>query len=255
MSSMHVRPIWHAAPVGLSRLTLVFVLLTVMGRAAAMFGPASWRGLMAPVCIAMAALPWIVLSPDGRSQIGICWPERPFWRRTGLVLAACAGAAAAAASFWLGAALYGATPGHWFVSIARTYHEQAGLQAGQDWSLLRLHLTFTLAACLFSPIGEELFFRGYLQRYLERSTSRERAARLQALLFAAVHLCHHGILVGAAGVTVMPLSAVLWMLQMYIVALVLAALRSASGSLLPAIFAHAGFNAAMNAFVFAFLWH
>jgi membrane protease YdiL (CAAX protease family) len=255
MSNMHVRPIWHAAPVGLSRLTLVFVLSTVVGRAAAMFGPPSWRGLMALVCIAMAALPWIVLSPDGRRQIGICRPERPFWRGTGLVLAVCAGAGAAAASFWLGAALYGATSGHWFVSVAHTYQQQAGLQAVKDWSLLRLHLSFTLAACLFSPIGEELFFRGYLQRYLERSTSRERAARLQALLFAAVHLCHHGILVGAAGVTVMPLSAALWMMQMYLAALMFASLRSASGSLLPAIVAYAGFNAAMNAFIFAFLWH
>ncbi|QNA90749.1 CPBP family intramembrane metalloprotease [Massilia sp. Dwa41.01b] len=160
------------------------------------------------------------------------------------------GVLAASACFWLGSMLYGAGPGHPFVSIAHNYQ----LQPTSGWSPLRLHLTFTIAACLFSPIGEEIFYRGFLQKVLEDRHGARRATLLEAALFAIVHLCHHGIVLSAAGPVLQGASAALWVGQMFLLALGFAWLRRASGSLLPAIVAHAAFNAAMNAWIFARLW-
>ena len=130
----------------------------------------------------------------------------------------------------------------------------AGRRSACCWSLLRLHLTFTIAACLFSPIGEEIFFRGFLQKVLEDRCGRTFATPMQAALFALVHLCHHGILLTSAGVAVQPVSGALWVAQMFGLSLLFAWLRRRSDSILPAVLAHAAFNAAMNHWIFTRLW-
>jgi len=168
-----------------------------------------------------------------------------------LVRSPLAGAAAAFACLPLGRGLFGTEREHWFVSVPNGYrlHPTAG------WSLLQLHLVFTLAACLFSPIGEEIFFRGFLPKVLQAHVGPRPAVHLCAALFALVHLCHHGVTVGAAGVSVLPLSAALWVAQMYLLSLAFAWLRELSGSVWPAVAAHAAFNAAMNVAIFQFLWY
>ena len=246
MHRIDVKPFWRALPFGIAGLTLAFVLASSAGRAAAVFGPASWRALFVVVFVAMAALPWMVLSREGRRQIGLQRPRHPGWLALGLLL----GALAASACYLLGATLYGASADNWFVSIARSYQ----LQPTQGWSLLRLHLTFTIAACLFSPIGEEIFFRGFLQKVLEDRHSATRATVMEASLFALVHLCHHGVVATAAGSRVLPVSGALWVGQMFALSLMFAWLRRRSDSILPAIMAHAAFNAAMNGWIFARLW-
>lgn len=246
MRAIDVKAGWRAAPFGIAGITLAFVLASTVARAAAMFGPASWRALFMVTCLAMAALPWVLLSRTGRRQIGLQRPRHPAWLPLSLAL----GALAASASFWLGFALYGAGPEHWFVSVARNYR---GMPTA-GWSLLQLHLTFTIAACLFSPIGEEIFFRGYLQKVLEDRHGRTRATLMEAALFALVHLCHHGILVSATGIALQGVSGALWVGQMFLLSLLFAWLRRAGDSILPAILAHAAFNAAMNGWIFARLW-
>ena len=236
----------QALPGGIYGPVLAFAAITSAVRAAAMFGPASWRGLFMLACIAMALLPWLLLDRAGRRGIGLQRARHPSWLLAGLA----GGALAASLCYWLGAALYGAGPDNWFVSIARNYR----LQPTAGWSLLQLHLVFTSVAILFSPIGEEIFFRGLLQKVLEERHGALRATLAEAGLFALVHLCHHGILAGAAGWTILPVSGALWVAQMFLLSLALAWLRRRSGSLLPAIAAHAAFNAAMNAWIFARLW-
>jgi membrane protease YdiL (CAAX protease family) len=69
-----------------------------------------------------------------------------------------------------------------------------------------------------------------------------------------VHLCHHGLLLTAGGFTLRPLSGAVWVALMFLTALLFAYLRKRSGSLMPAIVAHAGFNLVMNLTIFGFLW-
>src|SRR5436190_289841 len=155
-------------------------------------------------------------------------------------------------NIWLLAvALFGSGDDNWFVSIARNYQRQMDTTG---WDLLRLHLVFTVPAMIFSPIGEELFFRGYLQHVLERRFSARASTLAECAAFAAIHLCHHGLYNSAAGLGLRPLSGAIWMLLMFCAAMLFAWLRKRSGSLLPAIVSHAAFNMVMNRTIFGFLW-
>lgn len=170
-----------------------------------------------------------------------------------LLHGAAAGAAAALACFGAAWLLAGAGAGadNPFVTIAASYRatfDTAGL------GLLPLYLAFTLPAVLFSPIGEEVFFRGLLQRALEQRCGVTLSTVLECGAFGMVHLCHHGLATGAAGLAPRPLSAALWVAAMCAVGWLFAALRRRSGSLLPAIAAHAAFNMTMNGAIFGLLW-
>jgi membrane protease YdiL (CAAX protease family) len=92
-------------------------------------------------------------------------------------------------------------------------------------ALHRLALFFVIA--LLVPIAEEIFFRGAVYGALRRSkTSEYQAALVTALGFT---LCH---------------ADVRQLVPILFVALLLGALRTFSGSLLPGLAAHVGFNGA-----------
>lgn len=246
MNSIDLRPALRDRALGIGALALLLSVVFVAMRAYSALGPPAARPLIALMCVAMGALPWILLSPHGRYQIGLRQSRNGAWYAAALAFAI----TVASLCFGLGFLLYGQAPDNWFVSVANSYrsHPTTG------FSLLQLHLTFTSAAVLFSPIGEELFFRGFLQKVLEQRLTPRASTCVQSGLFALVHLCHHGIVVTAAGMTLLPVSAALWVMLMFGLSLGLSWLRRASDSLLPAILAHAAFNAAMNGFIFAFLW-
>jgi membrane protease YdiL (CAAX protease family) len=137
------------------------------------------------------------------------------------------------------------------MTVAASYR---GMMDTSTFSTLMLHLVFTLPALLFSPIGEEIFFRGILQRALEQRCSARISTALECAAFGVVHLFHHGLVPGAAGWSIRLLSGALWVMVMCLTAVLFATLRQRSGSLFPAMAAHAAFNAAMNAIIFGFLW-
>ena len=216
-------------------------------RAGGTLGPVSLNFLLPLMCVAMVAVPWLLLSRDGRRQIGLQRARRGADYATG----ASVGVMAAAVCFGLGFWWFGTTPDHWYVSIANRYRQS---YQTQGLSVLQLHLVFSTAACFFSPLGEEIFFRGFLQRTLEDRFSRRRSTGIEAGFFGLVHLCHHGVAVTAGGITLRPLSGVLWVLLMSCTALCFAWIRQRSASLWPAVLAHSSFNATMNVFIFAVLW-
>jgi hypothetical protein len=113
---------------------------------------------------------------------------------------------------------------------------------------------FTIPAMIFSPIGEEIFFRGVLQRALETKFSARLSTIVESGWFGAAHLIHHGLLLTAAGLSFRPVSGLLWLLLMTLLSLVFSALRKAGNSVVPAVIAHSAFNATMNFFIFGYLW-
>jgi membrane protease YdiL (CAAX protease family) len=220
-------------------------------RVAGMLGPASLRWMVPLGFVLMTLTPWALLDAEGRRAIGLCG-VRSRWLIPGLLL----GAAAAVACGALGHLLFGVGPDNWFVSVASYYR---GTMDTTALGGVTLYLIFTTPALIFSPIGEEIFFRGLLQRALEEKLSVRMATWLECAAFGIVHLCHHGLAALWAGgvglsLSVRPLSAALWVVLMFLVALMFAQIRKRSGSLYPAIAAHAAFNAAMNAVIFLTLW-
>jgi membrane protease YdiL (CAAX protease family) len=246
MKSIDLKPGLRGRSLGIGALALLLCVLFLGMRAYAMLGPASMRGMFLLMCVAMIALPWILLSPHGRYQIGLKFPAGAGYAGAALVI----GVGGAALCFVLGYLLFGTSADNWFVSVARVYQQQPT----RGFSILQLHLTFTIVACLFSPLGEEIFFRGFLQKVLEQRLSVRASTHLEAGLFALVHLCHHGILATAAGLVLLPASGAIWVLLMFALASGFAWLRRASDSVWTAVLAHGAFNATMNACIFAWLW-
>lgn len=225
-------------------LALIFAALRVAG----MLGPASLRWMVPLGFVLMALAPWALLDRAGRCAIGLRRPDAARF-----LPAVLAGAGAAVACGALGVLLFGAGPDNWYASVATYYR---GTMDTSRLGMAALYLIFTTPALVFSPIGEEIFFRGLLQRALEERLSVRTATWLECAAFGLVHLCHHGLAVSAAGVglSVRPLSAALWVGLMFLVALMFAQIKKRSGSLYPAMAAHAAFNAVMNAVIFGYLW-
>ena len=239
--------VWKASPRGAFWGVVCLAATLAAMRAMGMLGPVSLRALLPLGFVMMAIAPWVLLTPEGRRRIGLCKAST-----NGVYVEAVVfGALAAVACGALGLAMFGAGADNWYASIA-DYYRRSVPTAGL--SLLQLHLIFTTPALLFSPLGEELFFRGILQRALEDRFSTRAATTGECALFGLVHACHHGLVATAAGITLLPRSAALWVLLMFAVAWMFAWLRKRSGSLYPAMAAHAAFNLAMNVFIFSLLW-
>lgn len=231
-------------------LLAVVLLLTVAfatTRALGTQGPPAWRWLLPAGFVLMALTPWLLHDAAGRRGIGLA----PARSRRWYAVAAGAGAAMALVCFVVGWMFFGAGSEHWYVTIANSYRRIMGASAWPTWVAW---LVFTTPALMFSPIGEEVFFRGVLQQAFERKLTNRQATTLECTLFAVVHLCHHGVWWSAAGLRWTPLSAVPWMALMFATAWLFAWLRQRSGSLYPAIVAHMAFNAAMNTTIFCLLW-
>lgn len=228
-------------------LIAVLVLIFSAMRATGALGPASLRWLLPLGFCLMAILPWVLLTREGRLTIGL---KKPMLSSQ-YILAVVCGFAAAALCFVLGLLLFGHGMDNWFVNIGNNYKS---MMDTTGMSFLMLNLIFTLPAILFSPIGEEIFYRGVLQKTLEQKLSVTSSTVIECSLFALVHLVHHGIIKTAAGLDFLPASGLLWMLQMFLVAWIFSWLRAKSGSIYIAILAHMVFNLTMNLTIFLFLW-
>lgn len=229
------------------QIAALLAMLFAAARGIGVLGPSNLRWLLPLGFVLMALLPWLLLDAAGRRRIGFA---KPVSTRIYLV-ALTAGALAALVCFAIGLALFSNGDDNWFVTIEKSY---ARMVDTNGWSTLRLHLFFTIPALIFSPVGEEIFFRGYLQDALERRFSERASTIAECAAFGLVHLCHHGLILTVVGITLRPVSGPLWVALMSGVAYLFARLRKAGGSLFPAIAAHACFNLVMNLTIFGFLW-
>jgi membrane protease YdiL (CAAX protease family) len=230
----------------LQRVVLLGLAFTAL-RAAAMLGPVILRPLFFIHCLFMISTPWLLLSRDGRQAAGIRRGGSPAIYAGALVF----GVAAATLCHLIGYGLFGTSADNWYVSVANSFRAQPtpGLATWQ------LYLIFTIPGILFSPFGEEIFFRGVLQRALESRFSARASTLIEGGWFGAAHLVHHGLLVTAASVSLRWISAPLWFLMMTGLSIGFAWLRKKAGAVWPAVAAHAAFNATMNAFIFTYIWN
>lgn len=229
---------------GLAVVLILLVALTGL-RAAATLG--SLR-LLAPLSfVLMAVTPWLLLNKEGRREIGLVKANRARDYGFGIIV----GGLAAAACFVLGWAMFGDGADNWFVSVASDYGEVPG---AANFPIVVLHGVFTIPALIFSPIGEEIFFRGVMLRSFGDRFDPRISNTLQAAAFGLVHLLHHGLAQTESGLTVRPWSGLIWVGLMFGTALIFGIVRLRSGSLYPAMASHAAFNLVMNLTIFAALW-
>jgi membrane protease YdiL (CAAX protease family) len=196
------------------------------------------------VFVVMAVLPWLVLTREGRRRVGIVRPARWRW----MLPAALTGITCCLATFALVVLLWGESGSNPFVYIAGTYSAVPGELSAED--RLIYFVIFAVIAMLFSPIGEELLYRGFAHQSIAARLGDRRAAVLDAGAFALVHLAHFGIVYAAGAWSFLPLPAAVWVAAMFAVSLVFYGFRVLTGSVLGSVAAHAGFNVTMTFVIF-----
>ncbi len=237
---------WKLGATAAFAVTAALAVAFASMRAVGTLGPANLRPMLPLGFVLMAVAPWALLTRGGRLEIGLKRPAHPAIYLEAVLL----GAAAAFACFLIGFVLFGTGADNWFVSVAKSF----GQTANAKLSVLQLYLMFTITSMIFSPFGEEIFFRGLLQRALEERYSVPVSTWIECLAFALVHLCHHGLVLGASGLTLLPRSAPIWFVLMALVAYLFSWLRKRGDSLYPAIASHAAFNCMMGTCIFLALW-
>ena len=143
------------------------------------------------------------------------------------------------------------TPGeeHWLHYLAGTYQQVPLPLSDTDRTIY--FAIFAGIGMTFSPIGEELFYRGMIHEHFREKYGEQGASLLDSMAFSLVHLAHFGIICTAAGTyAFLPLPALFWVLFLFALCLSFSYFRKRSGSILGAILAHAGFNVGMNYFIF-----
>ena len=187
-------------------------------------------------------LPWLLCAREGRTEIGFRVPVSWWWMLRGPAVAlAVLGIGAATA--W---ALFGSGPDNWFTHHAA---ELGGIAGGVPPGLSAPALFWALTgpAMIFSPVGEEFLYRGFMLRVGSALWGDRAGTVVQAAAFAIAHLAHYGLL------PFQPAVVGLFLPTNFVVALVLAWMVRRSGSLWVAVGAHSVYNLGLNALVFGFL--
>ena len=169
------------------------------------------------------------------------------WLR--VLAAAVVGVVLCAGVFFAFAALAGRSIDNPFAYIAASY---AGMVPAEpsETDLVITFVIFAVIGATFSPIGEEILYRGVAHESLSPRLGTRGATLVEAGAFALVHLAHFGIVFADGAWMLLPLPALGWLIAMFAAALVFAAARRLTGSLVGAIACHAAFNVTMTALIF-----
>jgi membrane protease YdiL (CAAX protease family) len=228
-----IGPAWFAS--------LLFYVVVAAVRFLAALSPYPLQGLFFLQTVAMWSIPFLFLTPEGRREIGLAEYGVTVWALLGSIAA---GAASAVAFFALGMALYGESPNNWCISIRNYLHldEVRGLipPAG-------IFALYALPAILLNPIGEEILFRGLIRRAFSQRFNPAVGVIVSSLLFGLIYLYVHGLWRDSAGFHLRLASTAVAILLMALIGAVFNACRAHSGSLWPAMAAHAAFNLALLA--------
>lgn len=187
-------------------------------------------------------LPWLLCAREGRAEIGLRAPVSWWWMLSGPA-AGLAVLGSGAATAW---ALFGSGADNWFTHHAAELGRIAG-DVPPGLSAPALFWALTIPPMIFSPLGEEFLYRGFLLRAGSARWGDRAGNVVQAAAFAIVHLAHYGLL------PVQPALIALYLPTNFVVALVLAWMVRRSGSLWVAVVAHSVYNLGLNALVFGLL--
>jgi membrane protease YdiL (CAAX protease family) len=193
-----------------------------------------------------ALAPFVFLSKVGRKEIGLTLPKKYaelFWDFViGLIYSS--------VLYYLGKFLYGNSLENWFNYIGKSYHIPTTVTP-HDKAVLFSITAFT--GMIFSPVGEELFFRGIVYANFAKSFSGIKAATIESLAFALTHIAHFGLIYTGGQWKFLPMPTLIWILSMFLASLLFLLCKRRSGSLLGAVVCHAAFNLGMIFYIFYLL--
>ncbi|MGB5271839.1 MAG: CPBP family intramembrane glutamic endopeptidase, partial [Eudoraea sp.] len=154
--------------------------------------------------------------------------------------------------FFLGKYLYQESIENWFVYISKSYSSIPVDELKGDNKLVYFAM-FAVIGMTFSPIGEELLYRGLIHQSFVPKFGNNKASILDSLAFAIVHLAHFGIVHTNGNWKFLFVPAFLWMTLMFLTSRLFFYSKNKTGSIYGAILSHAGFNFAMTYFIFYYI--
>lgn len=202
-------------------------------------------GVVMFVFMAMWIAPFILLTKDGRRNIGIRRPSH-WWR---IVLSFIAGGLTCYIIIGIFFLLFQTSIENAFVYIAG--NNPSSDIAGPDRSIY--FWIAVIPSMIFSPIGEEFLYRGIIHGSFVSKLGETNASVFDSLAFALTHIAHFGIVYVSGIWHFLPVPTILWVLSMFITSQVFFRCKLFSNSIWGAVAAHAGFNFIMMYAIFYLL--
>ncbi|MEJ2549073.1 MAG: type II CAAX endopeptidase family protein [Anaerolineales bacterium] len=243
MDTTLLRPIWARIFRRAWFLNLVLFLILAGIRCWGLFGPTETRMLVMLNFLLMWCFPFVFYSRSGRRAVGLNRIQDFRWLYRGMFFAALA----SLIIFFIGYELYGLGADNWYISLRDSFDIDA---ASKQLPRVQLFLLYTVPAIVFSPVGEEFFFRGMIHAAVEKRLGGRAATVVNAAAFSSVHLLHHGIRQASTGLPFTWVSGALWFMMMMGLSWFLTQCRTQGGSIWPAVAAHAAFNLVTNVTIF-----
>lgn len=185
-----------------------------------------------------AIAPFIFLSKYGRKEIGITKPKKYNW----LLIAFVFGLITSVFLYFLGQTFFGNSYENWYNYIGKSYKIPTSISPN-DKKILFLIMAFT--GMTFSPIGEELFFRGIVHSSFAKSVGEKKASLVDGAAFALTHISHFGLVFINNKWDFFTIPTLIWVASMFLVSLLFFTFRKYSESILGAMICHSTFNLGM----------
>lgn len=198
------------------------------------------------VMLISAVAPFIFLTRYGRKKIGITKPRK----YNSLPAAFIAGLIFSFLLYFLGQMLYGDSYENWYQYIGKSYNIAPGINQ-QDKAIL--FTIVVLTGITFSPVGEELFFRGIIHSSFAKSVGEKKASVIDGSAFALTHISHFGLVFINNKWNFFVTPALVWVSAMFLVSLMFFYFKQHAGSILGAMICHAAFNLGMICCIFYLL--
>ena len=202
--------------------------------------------LIGLVMFLSALIPFLFLSKYGRKKIGIKTTKKLYH----LILALLIGLIFSVVLYFLGQILYGKSYDNWYEYIGKSYNIPENISAQGKRTMFMI---MAVTGMIFSPIGEELFFRGIVHGSFAKSVGNKKASFIDSSAFALTHISHFGLVFVNKSWDFYFVPALLWVLSMFILGIVFFEMKKRTDSIWGAILCHSGFNLGMIYCIFYLL--
>jgi membrane protease YdiL (CAAX protease family) len=196
------------------------------------------------IFIVMLALPFLILSKNGREYIKIKKPKNISTLFYSFLL----GGVICVIIFFIGQRLYGNELSNWFKYIGESYPINFEEISASDKKIY--FMIFLMIGMTFSPFGEELLYRGLIHGSLISKFGDKKSTIIDSLAFGLTHLAHFGIIYQDGSWKLLVIPSLIWVALIFATGLIFNLCKKFSDSIWGAVISHMGFNATMTYLIF-----
>ncbi len=196
------------------------------------------------IFILMIALPFLILSNNGKEYIKI----KKSKNISTLIYSFLLGVIICTIIFFIGQLLYGNELSNWFKYIGESYPINFGEISTGDKKIY--FIIFLIIGMTFSPLGEELLYRGLIHGSLISKFGEKKSAIIDSLAFGLTHMAHFGIIYHDSSWKFYLIPSLIWVSLIFITGLIFNKCKNFSDSIWGAVISHMGFNVTMTYLIF-----